>query len=71
MQKMISECEREELESLRAYKKAHEGNAINRAFKRLEQLLDMPAYDPVMSRRAFKVVADCLLTLKEEVEGMK
>lgn len=57
-----------ELEQLRAYKKEHSGRAITRAFSRLEQLLDTPNYDPIMSIRAFRILAECLMCLKEEVE---
>jgi hypothetical protein len=59
--------EREELEHLRLYKRQHEGKAITRAFAQLEQLLDS-GHDPVMSRRAFRVIADCLIGLKEKLE---
>ncbi len=60
--------EREELEQLRLYKQQHSGNALNRAFGRLDQLLDMAAYDPVISVRAFRVIAECLITLKDELK---
>ncbi len=56
----------QELEQLRAFKLNHEGKAINRAFARLEQLLEQAALDPVFSIRAFRVLAECLITLKEE-----
>jgi hypothetical protein len=58
----------EELAELRAFKLAHGGKAINRAFARLEQLLEMAAYDGVQSVRAFRVIAECLLALKDELE---
>jgi hypothetical protein len=58
-----------ELEELRAYKKEHSGRAITRAFSRLEQLLDTPGYDPLISIRAFRILADCLMCLKDEIEG--
>ena len=57
-----------ELEALRAFKAAHEGKAINRAFARLEQLLEVVAHDPVMSIRAFRVIAECLICLREELK---
>lgn len=56
-----------ELEELRAFKEAHEGKAISRAFMRLEQLLETTNYDPLISIRAFKVIAECLLCLKDEI----
>lgn len=62
----------EELLELRAFKEAHEGKAINRAFSRLEQLLELPAYDPVISRRAFVILSDALIALRDEViDGKK
>lgn len=62
------DVEREELEALRRYKAMHEGKALNRAFSRLEQLLDTTGYDPVMSMRAFRVISECLICLREEIE---
>lgn len=59
----------QELKELRAYRMAHEGNALNRAFARLGQLLEVAAHDPTMSIRAFRVIAECLITLKQEIEG--
>jgi hypothetical protein len=58
----------QELEELRAYKKATESKGINRAFTRLEQLLEISHFDPTMSIRAFRVIADCLLCLKDEIK---
>jgi len=63
----MTEDERKELDELRQYKAQHEGKALNRAFSRLEQLLDTLHFDPVMHVRAFKVVAECLICLKEEL----
>jgi hypothetical protein len=57
----------EELQELRAFKACHEHTAIDRAFKRLEGLLEAVNYDPIMSPRAFRVIADCLLVLRDEV----
>jgi len=56
-----------ELEALRAFKAAHEGKAINRAFARLEQLIDIAAHDPMLGIRAFRVIAECLVCLKQEL----
>jgi len=56
-----------ELEELRAYRAAHEGRAINRAFMRLEQLIETTNYDPSVSIRAFKVIAECLMCLRDEI----
>ena len=63
----VADTERQELEELRAFKLQHDGKAINRAFSRLQQLLDMAAYDGVMSVRGFRVLAECLLCLREEI----
>lgn len=60
--------EQKELEELRAFKSRHEGKAINRAFARLEQLLEMTHHDPLISIRAFRVIAECLICLREEIK---
>lgn len=60
--------EQKELDDLRAFKKQHEGKALNRAFGRLEQLLDLAHHDPVISIRAFRVIAECLICLREELK---
>ncbi len=57
-----------ELEELRAYKMATEGKGINRAFIRLEQLLEVSHFDPTISIRAFRIIADCLLYLRDEIK---
>jgi len=58
-----------ELDELRAYRKLNEGRALNRAFARLEQLIGLAAYDPLMTTRSFRVIAECLICLREELEG--
>ena len=63
----MTESERQELEELRLYKKMHEGRALNRAFARLEQLLDSVSHDPVIHIRSFRILAECLICLKEEI----
>lgn len=63
----MTENERKELEELRLFKQQHEGKALNRAFSRLQQLIDMANHDPVMNVRAFRVMAECLICLKEEM----
>ena len=65
----MTEAEQKELEELRAYKNQHEGKALNRAFSRLEQLLERGHYDPMISIRAFRVIAECLICLKEEMKS--
>lgn len=64
----MTETEKKELDELREYKRLHEGKALNRAFARLEQLLDISHYDPAISIRAFRVIAECLICLKEEIK---
>ena len=64
---MIDDDERRELSELRRFKELHEGKALNRAFARLEQLLELAAYDPAQSVRGFRVLAECLICLKQEV----
>lgn len=64
---MINNDERHELEELRRFKELHDGKALNRAFARLEQLLELSAYDGVQSVRGFRVIAECLLCLKQEL----
>jgi hypothetical protein len=63
----MTESEMRELEELRRFKQQHEGKALNRAFSRLEQLLDIANHDPAMSVRAFRVMAECLICLREEI----
>jgi hypothetical protein len=64
---LITDLERQELEELRRYRLMHEGKALHRAFARLEQLLDTVNQDHVMHVRAFRVITECLICLKEEL----
>ena len=64
---LLTPDERRELEELRHYRKQHEGKALHRSFSRLEQLLDSQS-DPMISIRAFRVLADCLIALKDELK---
>lgn len=59
--------ERQELEALRQYKLENDGKALTRSFVRLEQLMES-AQDPSISLRAFKTIADCLLSLRDEIK---
>lgn len=62
--------EKEELEMLRAFKKTHDDSYLNRAFGRLETLLDAPFQqrcDTVMSVRSLRILAEALIALKDEV----
>ena len=62
----LSDDEKKELEQLRRYKKTHEQKALTRAFGRLENLLDM-SHDPLISVRAFRTIAECLICLRDEL----
>lgn len=60
-----------ELHELRVFKKTYESSSLNRAFVRLEQVLDAPFQcksDTVMSVRAFRVLADAILELKRALD---
>lgn len=61
---MLTDDERQELEELRAMR----DKPLQRAFRRLEQLLEMSYHDPALSVRAFRTIAECLLLLKEEIK---
>jgi len=66
---------RMELAELKAFKRNYEANSMNRAFIRLEQVLDAPhklKADTVMSITAFRILAECVLELKRAViDGKK
>lgn len=61
---MLNDEERRELEELRTL----QSKPLQRAFRRLEQLLEMSHYDPAISIRGFRIIAECLLLLKEEID---
>lgn len=63
----LSDEERKELEELRKFKREFEGKSLNRAFARLESLLES-AHDPLISIRAFRVIGECLICLKEQLD---
>ena len=59
-----------ELEELRAFKKNYEANSLNRAFIKLEQVLDAPyklKADTVMSLTAFRILAECVMELRKVI----
>jgi hypothetical protein len=64
----MTESERKELEELRLFKQAHEGKALNRAFSRLQQLIDISSHDPSINIRAFRAITECLICLREEIQ---
>ena len=57
----------EELQELRDYKLRNESRACDRAFARLQELLDNVNFDPLFSPRAFRIIAECMLALRDEV----
>ncbi len=63
----MTEEDEKELIELRKYRDIHQGKALNRAFSRLDNLLDSAHYDPVMSVRAFRVIAECLICLRDDI----
>ena len=63
----LSKSEYEELQELRRYKIENEEKALTKAFSRLESLMDTH-HDAMISVRAFRVIADCLMALKEEIK---
>lgn len=59
-----------ELEELRAFKRNYEANSLNRAFMKLEQVLDAPyklKADTVMSLTAFRILAECVMELRKVI----
>lgn len=57
-----------ELHALRAYKEKMETSRVNRCFIELEQLMNRIGYDPVMSPRVFRLLGECILVLREELQ---
>lgn len=55
-----------ELLELRDYKRQMEANRNQRAFSALQDLVDRVNFDPIMSPKAFRVLAECILALREE-----
>lgn len=64
----ISGAEYDELVALRAYKASKEASRSDRAFEQLELLLQNVNYDPLCSPRAFRLLAECILALREELQ---
>jgi hypothetical protein len=61
----------DELEALRAFKRAYELRPLDVAFGRLENLMDKPysrGFDGVMSVVAFRIIAECLILLRKEIK---
>jgi hypothetical protein len=65
----------EELQELRAYKQKYEdlkrvqeAHKHERYFLQLEDLLQRAHFDPIMSPQAFKLLANCILALKEQIK---
>lgn len=70
LEKEISRLQKENADLL-AYKEQIEGNARRRAFSRLKQLMDLSAYDPSTNIRAFRVMAECLMCINDELDARK
>lgn len=64
----MTEDDSKELEELREWKRVRMGSAVDRSFKALEIALEglNGRVDGVLSCRAFRLLADCLLALKDE-----
>ena len=66
----MTEDELTELEELRAFKRAYSDSDLEKAFHRLDLLLDMPysvKSDGVMSVRATRIIGECLMELKKQL----
>lgn len=59
-----------ELEALREWKRQHELKPLVIAFEQLQRVLDRPkayAFDSIMPVAAYRILADALIELKNEV----
>jgi hypothetical protein len=63
---MLTKDEKKELEELRRFKEEHSSRAVVRSFAQLQSLMDS-AHDPLVSIRAFRIISECLIALKDEV----
>lgn len=63
----LTQSDYEELTELRRYKAENEGKALTKAFSRLESLIDSH-HDAMISVRAFRVISECLIALRDEVK---
>ena len=66
----MTDDERKELQELRLFKASVMEDTLEVAFRRLEMMMDMPyslKSDGVMSVRAFRCVAECLLEIKKKL----
>ncbi len=66
----MTDDERKELDDLRAWKKSRASSAMDRSFHALDVALSVAStrIDGTLSVRAFRVLADCLIALKDEVD---
>ncbi len=60
--------ELQELMELREYKRRKEADRLDKAFIELEKLVANTKWDPIMSPKAFRCLAECILALREEVK---
>jgi hypothetical protein len=63
----MTQEEYEELCALREYKRSKEADRLDKAFIELEKLVANTKFDPLISPRAFKIISECILALREEV----
>lgn len=66
----MTEEEIKELEALREFKIRHDRSSLIRAFERLEVIYHAPysqRADGIMSVKAFRAVAECVMLLKQEL----
>ncbi len=61
--------ELDELEALREWKRIRSGSAVDRSFHALEVALSSTntRVDGVLSVRAFRLLADCLMALRDRI----
>lgn len=67
MSSPLTEDEKVELDALRRYKKENEEKALTKSFIRLENLIESH-HDCLISIRAFRVISDCLMALRDEIK---
>ncbi len=66
----MTDEELNELQTLRKWKQEHELKPLQAAFEQLQRVLDRPkayAFDSIMPVAAYRILADALIELKNEV----
>lgn len=67
---ILNEDEQRELAELREWKRRQEMAPLELAFEQLDKVLKRPnsyAFDAIMPVTAYRVLAECVIKLKEEV----